>query len=170
MTPRILTLTLRGTAPEPLDRICCAQVDDGPEVRLSPADMENILYIAAVMAGEALTMTPVPGTDGEELSVQVPLEYPLNTYLPQECLASTRGDSQILPGQIGALCMTVGGADALATMMGVTTADIQEWANHGIPDGPAKILLVRFGEDFGMDLSHTPTAKMMSVASPVVLS
>lgn len=171
MTQQVLTLTLRGTAPKPLDRICCAQVDDGPEVTLSPADMEHILYVAAVMAGEALLMNPVPGSDGEELSLQVPLVYPLNTYLPQECLATTTKQGlQVLPGQIGALCMAAGGVEALATLMGVTTAEIHDWANTGIPEGPAKILMVRLGEDFGLNLSHVPTANWMRTASPVVLS
>ena len=160
MTQQILTLTLRGTAPEPLARICCAQVDGGPEFTLSPADMENILYVAAVMAGEALMMTPVPGTDGEVFSVQVPLVYPLHTYLPQECIASTQqGPQAAIAGQIGALSMTVGGADALASMMGVSTAEILAWANDGVPDGPAKILLVRIGEDFGLNLSSIPVKK-----------
>jgi hypothetical protein len=66
--------------------------------------------------------------------------------------------------------MAVGGAEALATLMGVTTAEIHDWANSGIPEGPAKILMVRLGEDFGLNLHHIPTTKLISAAAPAVLS
>ena len=160
MTDLFLTLSLRGKESVPLARICSAQVGDGPKVKISSTDMADILELVSLMSEEGPIMTPVPGSEGEELSVRVPLVYPLHAYLPKECFAYTQqGPQVVIPGQIGALSMTVGGAEALASMMGVSTAEILAWANEGVPDGPAKILMVRLGEDFGLNLSRIPVMK-----------
>ena len=158
MAQKHVTLTLRGKDPNLIGSVGYVQVDGGPRVQISPEDLGNIFVMAATMAGEDLIMTPVSGTDGEEESIRVPLRYPLQTYLPPACFAAlTPSGPQAIPGQIGALCMTVGGAEALATMLGVAASDLTAWATDGVPDGPARILLVRLGEDYGLNLSRIPT-------------
>jgi len=164
MAARYVTLTLSGRDPEFVGTTGYVQVDDGPKVRISPEELGIIFQMAEELANTELIMVPVPGTDGEEESIRVPLQYPLPSYLPEACFAvPTQGGLRTIPGQIGALAMTVGGAEVLAAMAGVTTPDILSWAKEGVPANPAKVLLVRLGEDFGMDLSHIPTAKMITV-------
>jgi hypothetical protein len=158
MAQQHVTLTLRGMDPNLVGSVGYVQVDGGPKVRISAEDLGNLFVMAETIAGEDLIMTPVPGSGGEEESIRVPLRYPLQTYLPPTCFAAlTPSGPQAIPGQIGALCMTVGGAEALATMLGVTVSDLTDWARDGVPDGPARILIVRLGEDYGLNLSHIPT-------------
>ena len=142
------------------------QVDGGPRVKISIGDFQHLWHMAEVLARGPLELQPVPGTDGGEEQIRFPLRYPIHEYLPKACSAvQTPEGPQTIPGQLGALTMTVGGAEALATMLGVATTDILAWARDGVPDGPAKILLVRLGEDFGLNLSRISVKKRVESMS-----
>ena len=133
------------------------KVDGGPRVQIPVGDFHRIWRMAEVLERRVMELDPPSPQPGKSQFVRFPLQYPLQAYLPKGCFkVRTKQGPRTITGQIGALSLTVGGAEALATMMGVSLEDIVTWASEGIPDGPPKILLIRLGEEFGLDLSRIP--------------
>jgi hypothetical protein len=127
----------------------------GRKIKLRKPEMLTLadaLLSALPATKEAVTWFPLPDRTGEYTEFALTKGLLSEGCIPERLFdAPGPGRPIELPGHLGTLCRAVGGVTKLAEMMQCSVDAISQWAKgERQPSGPARVLMNRIAEEYGL--------------------
>lgn len=164
MAKQFATLTSENLNPNLEGTRYYLQVDGHPRIRMELVEASELGQAAQEMP--SVEWLPIPGVKDSE-SLRFPVTADIRPMIPARAFQDLRAGRPIeIPGPIGELCVRVGGVKALAAMMECTVEAIERWARETrMPSGPARVLMQRIGEEYGVTLKFKASPKAQTPPS-----